>query len=169
MRDMRIAMIYEGTTGIQSLDLLGRKVMGTGGELLRNFTKQVHKFCKARQDNEALAPFIAPLQKANGQWGELTMQIGAKAMENPDEVGAASVDFTMFSGYVVLAYMWAQMIDIAQARLAEGTSDKAFYEAKIATGRFYFERILPRIEGHAAAACAGADSVMALDDEAFAF
>jgi alkylation response protein AidB-like acyl-CoA dehydrogenase len=169
MRDMRIAAIYEGTTGIQSLDLLGRKVMGTGGELLRNFTKQVHKFCKARQDNEAMAAFIAPLQKANGQWGEMTMQIGAKAMENPDEIGAASVDFTMFSGYVVLAYMWAQMAEIAQARLAEGTTEAAFYEAKLATARFYFERILPRVEGHVAAAMAGADTVMSLDEEAFTF
>ena len=75
----------------------------------------------------------------------------------------------MFSGYVVLAYMWAQMIEIAQQRLAEGTEDAAFYAAKIATGRFYFERILPRIEGHAAAAMAGADAVMGLDEENFAF
>jgi alkylation response protein AidB-like acyl-CoA dehydrogenase len=169
MRDMRIAMIYEGTTGIQSLDLLGRKVMGSGGELLRNFTKLVHKFCKAHADDEAMAGFIAPLQAANAQWGDLTMQIGTRAMQNPDEVGAASVDFTMFSGYVVLAYLWAQMAQVAQRKLAEGAADRAFYEAKLVTARYYFERILPRTSGHAAGALAGADSVMALDAGHFAF
>ena len=97
------------------------------------------------------------------------MQIGAKAMENPDEIGAASVDFTMFSGYVVLAYMWLQMAEVAQQRLAEGTGDAAFYEAKLATARFYFERILPRSEAHASAALAGADTVMGLDQAALAF
>jgi len=169
MRDMRIAMIYEGTTGIQSLDLLGRKVMGSGGELLRNFTKLVHKFCKAHADDEAMAGFIAPLQAANAQWGDLTMQIGTRAMQNPDEVGAASVDFTMFSGYVVLAYLWAQMAQVAQRKLAEGAADRAFYEAKLVTARYYFERILPRTSVHAAGALAGADSVMALDAGHFAF
>jgi alkylation response protein AidB-like acyl-CoA dehydrogenase len=169
MRDMRIAMIYEGTTGIQSLDLLGRKVMGSGGELLRHFTKRVHKFCKANAGDEGLAPFIAALQAANGQWGELTMQIGTRAMEDPNEVGAASVDFTLFSGYVVLGYMWAQMAELAQRKLAEGTDEKAFYEAKLTTARFYFERILPRTQVHAAGALAGAGSVMALDAESFAF
>ena len=116
-----------------------------------------------------MAGFIAPLQAANAQWGDLTMQIGTRAMQNPDEVGAASVDFTMFSGYVVLAYLWAQMAQVAQRKLAEGAADKAFYEAKLVTARYYFERILPRTSGHAAGALAGADSVMALDAGHFAF
>jgi hypothetical protein len=169
MRDMRIAMIYEGTTGIQSLDLLGRKVMGSGGKLLRNFTKRVHKFCEANVDNGALAEWVPLLAEANARWGEITMQVGEKAMENPDEIGAASVDYAMFSGYVCLAYMWAQMTELAQRKLAENSGDAAFYEAKLATARFYFKRILPRSGYHAEAAVAGADTVMALEESALHF
>lgn len=169
MRDMRIAMIYEGTTGIQSLDLLGRKVMGSGGQLLRNFTKVVHKFCEARADNASLAEFIPALAAANAQWGDLTMKVGEKVMEDPNEIGAASVDFTMFSGYVVLAYMWTQMAELAQQKLDAGTSEAAFYQAKLATASFYFKRILPRADAHAQAALAGAETVMGLDESALRF
>ncbi|MEP5569555.1 MAG: acyl-CoA dehydrogenase C-terminal domain-containing protein [Halioglobus sp.] len=166
MRDMRIAMIYEGTTGIQSLDLLGRKVMGSGGKLLRNFTKQIHKFCEAHQQNESLQEMLSALAEVNAQWGDITMKIGEKAMENPDEIGAASVDYTMFSGYVALGYMWVQMAELAQRKIAEG-ADPDFYNAKLATARFYFQRILPRAESHARAAVAGAETVMELDDALF--
>lgn len=166
MRDMRIGMIYEGTTGIQALDLLGRKVMGSGGKLLRNFTKRVHKFCEANKDNGVLAELVPALAEANATWGDITMKVGEKAMEDPNEIGAASVDYTMFSGYVSLAYMWAQMAEVAQRKLAEGTTDSAFYEAKLATARFYFQRILPRTKAHAEAAVAGAGSVMDLDEAA---
>ena len=166
MRDMRIAMIYEGTTGIQSLDLLGRKVMGSGGKLLRNFTKQIHKFCEAHKDNESLKDMLSMLAEVNAQWGEITVKIGEKAMEDPDEIGAASVDYTLFSGYVALGYMWAQMAELAQRKINEG-ADPDFYTAKMATAQFYFQRILPRAEAHARAAVAGADTVMALDDALF--
>lgn len=169
MRDMRIAMIYEGTTGIQSLDLLGRKVMGSGGKLLRNFTKLIHKFCEAHQDDSALAELLPALAAANQRWGEITMTVGEKAMENPDEIGAASVDYAMYSGYVALAYMWAQMAQLAAAKLASGDGDPAFYEAKLATARFYFKRILPRSGAHAEAALAGADCVMGLEETALHF
>jgi alkylation response protein AidB-like acyl-CoA dehydrogenase len=170
MRDMRIAMIYEGTTGIQSLDLLGRKVMGSSGKLLRNFTRRIHKFCEAQADNPALAELVPALAKANERWGTLTMQVGEKAMEDPNEIGAASVDYTMFSGYVTLAYCWAQMAELAQRKLAEGSDDDAaFYQAKLTTARFYFQRILPRADYHAAAATAGADSIMSLDEAALHF
>ncbi|QFU75243.1 acyl-CoA dehydrogenase [Halioglobus maricola] len=158
LRDMRIATIYEGTTGIQSLDLLGRKVMGSGGKLLRGFTKRIHKFCEAHNDNNAMTEFIEPLAAVNAQWGEITMKVGEKAVENADEIGAASVDYTLFGGYVALAYMWAQMAEISLAK--EGD----FYAAKVATARFYFQRILPRAEAHARAAVAGADSIMDLDE-----
>lgn len=163
LRDARIASIYEGTTGIQSLDLLGRKVMGSGGKLLRNFTRLIHRFCEAGEDDEAMAEFVAPLVELNREWGELTMAVGERAMENTDEIGAASVDFTLYSGYVALAYMWAQMAQVSQA----ATGDDPFYPAKLATARFYFQRILPRTRAHAAAVLAGADSVMALDEDAF--
>ena len=166
MRDMRIAMIYEGTTGIQSLDLLGRKVMGSGGKLLRNFTKQIHKFCEAHKDNESLKDMLSMLAEVNAQWGEITVKIGEKAMEDPDEIGAASVDYTLFSRYVALGYMWVQMAELAQRKINEG-ADPDFYTAKMATAQFYFQRILPRAEAHARAAVAGADTVMALDDTLF--
>jgi alkylation response protein AidB-like acyl-CoA dehydrogenase len=169
MRDMRIATIYEGTTGIQSLDLLGRKVMGSGGKLLGNFTKVVHKFCQAREDNEALAEFITALAEANTQWGDLTAKIGEQVMQDPNQIGAASVDYTLFSGYVVLAYMWAQMAELAQQKLDAGSGDAAFYEAKLATARFYFRRILPRAGAHAQAALADVDTVMGLDESALHF
>lgn len=167
-RDCRIAAIWEGTTGIQALDLIGRKVMGSGGELLRNFTKRVHKFCEANKAEAGMAPFCEPLSALNKQWGEMTMAIGERAMQNAEEVGAASVDYTMYSGYVVLAYMWAQMALVAQQKLAAGDAS-GFYAAKLATARFYFERLLPRATAHREAALAGAESVMALAEDAFAF
>ncbi|AMX02767.1 acyl-CoA dehydrogenase C-terminal domain-containing protein [Microbulbifer thermotolerans] len=169
VRDARISTIYEGTTGVQALDLLGRKVLMSQGELLRKFTKIVHKFCQAEIDNEALAPFVTKLQELNKQWGDLTLQVGAKAMENPDEVGAASVDYLMFSGYVVQAYLWARAAKVANEKLGEGAGEADFYRAKLATARFYYDRILPRTSSHAAAILSGADNLMALDAEHFAF
>jgi len=155
VRDTRISMVYEGTTGIQALDLLGRKVMGTGGELLRKFTKQIYKYCEANKNDEALKEFIEPLAALNKEWGELTLKIGEKVTKNLDEVGAASVDFTMYSGYVVLAYMWAQM-----AQLALPKQQDDFYKAKIQTARFYYQRVLPRTKAHAAMMLAGMESMM---------
>jgi hypothetical protein len=169
VRDCRISSIWEGTTGIQALDLIGRKVMGSSGALLRNFTKVMHKFCEAQADCPDMATFCTPLADLNKQWGELTMKIGERAMENADEVGAASVDYTMYSGYVVLGYMWAQMARLALDKIASGEDRDGFHAAKLATARFYFTRLLPRANMHATAALAGADTVMALDTEAFAF
>ncbi|GAA6154357.1 acyl-CoA dehydrogenase C-terminal domain-containing protein [Pseudoteredinibacter isoporae] len=169
VRDCRISMLYEGTTGIQALDLLGRKVLGSGGELLKGYTKMVHKFCQANADVEGLQEFIAPLNEVNKELGELTMHIGGKAMENADEVGAASVDYLMYSGYAMLAYFWALAAKKAQDTLAEGTTDEAFYKAKISTARFYFERILPRTSSLAITVKAGLGNLMELDEEHFAF
>ncbi len=167
-RDCRISAIWEGTTGIQALDLIGRKVMGSGGALLRNFTKIVHKFCEANKDDADMAQFCGPLAELNKQWGELTMKIGERAMENAEEVGAASVDYTMYSGYIALAYMWAQMAKVAQQKMAAGDSS-SFYKAKLVTAQFYFSRLLPRTKAHFDAALAGAGSVMALTEEEFLF
>ncbi|MFK4750835.1 acyl-CoA dehydrogenase C-terminal domain-containing protein [Oceanobacter antarcticus] len=168
-RDTRIATIYEGTTGIQALDLLGRKVLMTQGASLRTFTKMVHKFCKAESGNKELSKMIKPLVEANKEWGDLTMKIGMSAMKNRDEVGAASVDYLMYSGYMVLGYFWARMAKVAQEKLAAGTSEEDFYKAKLTTARFYFTRILPRTRMHAATMTAGAASLMDMDVEHFAF
>jgi alkylation response protein AidB-like acyl-CoA dehydrogenase len=169
VRDVRIATIWEGTTGIQALDLIGRKVMGSGGALLRNVTKIIHKFCEAQKDASDMAQFSVPLSDLNSQWGELTMKVGERAMENAEEVGAASVDYTMYSGYVIIGFMWAQMAKLALAKIAEGKDSDGFYAAKVATARFYFTRILPRAGVHYAAALAGAETVMALNEKQFAF
>lgn len=169
VRDTKIACIYEGTTGIQALDLLGRKVLMTQGASLRNFTKVIHKFCQAEEGNEELASLIKPLAEINKEWGDLTMKIGMAAMKNRDEVGSASVDYLMYSGYAVFAYLWARMAKVAQDALAAGTTEEAFYKAKLTTARFYFTRILPRTKGHAVSMLAGADTLMDLAEEDFAF
>jgi len=167
VRDARITRLYEGTTGIQALDLLGRKILMNQGEHLRSFTKQIHKYCQAASQQESMHEFISPLSELNKEWGDLTMKIGMAAMKNREEVGAASVDYLMYSGYVTLAYFWAQMAEIAQKELTEGTSEQAFYQAKLDTARFYFQRLLPRTKTHAATMLAGADTLLAMDESAF--
>ncbi|SDL45127.1 Acyl-CoA dehydrogenase [Franzmannia pantelleriensis] len=165
VRDARITRLYEGTTGIQALDLLGRKVLMSQGETLKVFTKEIHKFCQAEADNPALAEFIKPLAKLNAEWGELTMGVGMKAMQDREEVGAASVDYLMYSGYVTLAYLWARAAKQATEAL-EG-DERAFYQAKLDTARFYYQRLLPRTRAHAAMVQAGGGSLMAISAEDF--
>ncbi|SEJ05045.1 Acyl-CoA dehydrogenase [Azotobacter beijerinckii] len=167
LRDSRIAMLYEGTTGVQALDLLGRKVLMTQGESLKAFTKIVHKFCKAHAEDEGLKAFVEPLARLNQEWGELTLKIGMQAMQDREEVGAAAVDYLMYSGYACLAYFWADMARVAQERLAAGSGEAAFYRAKLQTARFYFARILPRTRGHVEAMLAGAGPLMELAAEDF--
>ena len=169
VRDSRISMLYEGTTGIQALDLLGRKVLMTQGETLKSFTKIVHKFCQSEIDNPQMQPYIEPLQAINKEWGELTMKIGMSAMQNRDEVGAASVDYLMYSGYAVLAYFWALAAKTAQQSIAAGTDEEAFYQAKISTANFYFKRLLPRTRALAETMVSGADCLMELEEGAFSF
>ncbi|WP_428035629.1 acyl-CoA dehydrogenase C-terminal domain-containing protein [Amphritea sp.] len=167
VRDSRISMLYEGTTGIQALDLLGRKVLMTQGESLKSFTKVVHKFCQSQADNRTVQEFINPLARLNKEWGDLTTRIGMKAMLNRDEVGAASVDYLMYSGYVTMAYLWARMAVTAQQKLDAGEGDRSFYQAKLKTARFYFERILPRTKTLEATIDSGADNLLDMDDAEF--
>ncbi|TDT43277.1 hypothetical protein DES49_1091 [Halospina denitrificans] len=169
VRDARIGAIYEGTTGIQALDLLGRKVLMSQGESLKRFTKKVHLFCKEHGNNDSLKEFIEPLSAFNKEWGDLTMKLGSAAMKDREEVGAASYDYLMYSGYGVMAYLWASMAEVAQRKLEEGTSEEAFYTAKLQTARFYFKRMLPRAKAHADAMISGADTLMDMPEEHFAF
>lgn len=169
VRDARIGTLYEGTTGIQSLDLLGRKVLMTQGEMLRKFTKRVHVFCKGHIDTEAMQPFVEPLAKMNKEWVDVTTKIGMAAMQNRDEVGAASVDYLMYSGYITLGFMWAKAADVSLQALAAGTDEEDFYRAKLQTAQFYFKRILPRAEGHRLAIEGGADPLMSLHEDHFSF
>ena len=157
VRDARIAMLYEGTTGVQALDLLGRKVLMTQGELLKRFTKIVHLYCKSHADNEQMKEFVEPLATANKEWGELAMHVGLMAMENKEEVGAASVDFLMYSGYVCLAYFWARAAELG---LEKQGSDDPIYSSKIKTARFYFQRLLPRVESLKSTIKSGAKNLL---------
>ena len=168
VRDARIAMLYEGTTGIQAMDLIGRKVLGSGGQLLMGFTQMIDDFCAANT-YEADAEFISVLTRYKDEWLEMSLKIGERAMENPDEAGAAAVDYMMYSGYVTLAYFWARMAVIARQKIAEAEGDASFYEAKLMTARFYFDRILPRTLAHKESLQSGAENLMDMPEAMFDF
>ncbi len=169
MRDTKISCLYEGTTGIQALDLLARKVLGSQGEILKPFMKDMTEFCQENYDNPQLQGFTKPIAAYLADWQNITESIGQKAMKNADEIGGASVDYLMFCGYVTLAYFWAQMAKVAQEKLDSNTDEQAFYQTKIQTASFYFQRILPRAKGHLACIEGGVDSMMAMDSENFSF
>jgi hypothetical protein len=162
-RDARITTLYEGTTGIQSLDLIGRKTAATQGAGLKLFLAEVEAFAKQHEGDAALAEFIAPLRAKCGEWGKLTMETLTRAASNPEELGAASTDYLFYSGYVVLAYWWARSVAAANA----SDRPQAFKDAKRDTARFYFGRILPRTLAHKAAIEAGAGTLMAMPDAGF--
>jgi alkylation response protein AidB-like acyl-CoA dehydrogenase len=165
VRDGRITLIYEGTTGIQALDLLARKVLMTQGKGLVQLVSHM-KAC-AQSCEEALPELAAPLANVADEWAALSMQLGGRAVENADEVGAASVDYLFYSGYAVLAYMWAQIALAAQQQLADSdASRRAYLEGKIHTARFYFARMLPRTAMHRQAMEAGAACIMEVADDA---
>lgn len=166
VRDARAAQIYEGTTGIQGIDLLGRKVLANGGQTLGIFIREIKQFCSAQQNNEQMSEFISPLLKAVSEWTELTAEIGSSVMDNPNELGAASVDYLMYSGYVTLAYFWAKM---AAAALQYNDEDTRFYQAKLQTARFYYQRMLPRTLTLKATMLSGSNNLMATDADAFIF
>jgi alkylation response protein AidB-like acyl-CoA dehydrogenase len=169
LRDTKISCIYEGTTGIQALDLLARKILGSKGQILKPLMTDVAMFAKDNADNPAMTEYVNTLNAYAKQWQVITGDIGQKAMKNPDEIGGASVDYLMFAGYVTLAFFWAKMASVAQSKLKDGGEDAAFYQAKIKTATFYFQRILPRAQGHAACIESGVDSMMALSSEEFVF
>jgi alkylation response protein AidB-like acyl-CoA dehydrogenase len=160
-RDARITTIYEGTTGIQALDLLGRKTLQSQGAGLKLFLTEIADFAAANAGNADVAEFIPVLTQLAQQWQELTLHVGKASMANPEELGAASVDYLFYSGYVAMAYFSAKLV--AHAR----PHGDAFLKNKLDTARFYFTRILPRASAHASAIRAGAATLMAMDEEAF--
>ncbi|KAF1722194.1 acyl-CoA dehydrogenase C-terminal domain-containing protein [Pseudoxanthomonas japonensis] len=162
-RDARITTLYEGTTGIQALDLMGRKTAATQAAGLKLFLADVHAFVQQHKDDASLTEFIDPLQQKAAEWAGLTKNILQRAAANPEEIGAASTDYLFYSGYVVLAYWWARSV----AAAAASPHGDAFKQAKRETARFYFARILPRTLSHAAAIESGADTLMAMDDARF--
>jgi hypothetical protein len=163
LRDARITTIYEGTTGIQALDLLGRKILQGQGVGLKHFLDEIDTFCQASATDATLTEFIAPLAAAAKEWAELTQATAKRALANADEIGAAAVDFLFYSGYVALAYFWARSVAAADA--AAQSAD--FKQAKRHTARFYFARILPRTLSHAAAIRTGAENLLEMPDPQF--
>ena len=151
VRDARIITLYEGTTGIQAADLLGRKILQLQGVGFRHFAAEIGAFCQTHAGDAKLAAFVAPLGAAVKQWGELTLQLAQRAQANPEELGAAAVDYLWYSGYVTLAYFWARSVAAAEA----ASQPAAFKQAKRDTAAFYFARILPRTLAHKAAIEAG--------------
>jgi len=165
VRDARIAMIYEGANGIQALDLVGRKLPMHGGRAVQAFFKEVGEFCEANRADEKMAPFTKALKKGLNDLQAATMWLMQNAMAKPENAGAASTDYMHLFGLVALGYMWAQMVKVAQEKLAAEADP--FYETKIVTGRYFMERIMPETSAHLARVSSGADTMMALPAEAF--
>ncbi|HDS1680619.1 TPA: acyl-CoA dehydrogenase C-terminal domain-containing protein [Pseudomonas putida] len=161
VRDVRITQIYEGTNGIQALDLMGRKVVASGGAYYRLFSDEIRQFIASAGDE--LKEFAGPLGVSLDQLDGLTEWVLEQAKGNPNEIGAASVEYLHAFGYVAYAYMWALMARAAKA----GEGDEAFYSAKLGTARFYFARLLPRVNSLVASVKAGSESLYLLHAEQF--
>jgi alkylation response protein AidB-like acyl-CoA dehydrogenase len=164
VRDARINMIYEGTNTIQSLDLLGRKVLGNNGATLKKFGKKIAAFIEEEGTNEAMQEFVNPLADLGDKVNKLTQEIGMKAMGNADEVGAAAVDYLRVVGHMTFAYFFAQAAKIA---LAKKDSGDPFYTAKLATARFYFAKLLPETATLIRTCRAGLAPLMEMEEALF--
>lgn len=167
VRDARIAQIYEGANGIQALDLIGRKVLEDRGVKLQRFTKIIHEFVTANRDDKPMQAFVGPLAALLQDTGDITAWIGARAAKNPDEAGAAAADYLRLIGFLTFAYLWARTAKLALAKL-DG-EESAFYQAKLATARFFYARLLPETAALLATIKSGAAVMLDLDTESFAF
>jgi alkylation response protein AidB-like acyl-CoA dehydrogenase len=164
VRDARINMIYEGTNTVQSLDLLGRKVLGDNGARLKKFGQLIAAFVEEEGTHEAMQEFVNPLADLGDKVTKLTSELGMKAFQNADEVGAAAVDYLRVVGHLTFAYFWARMAKVALDKQGSGDS---FYTAKLHTARFYFAKLLPETAGLIRSARAGVAPLMAMDEALF--
>ncbi|HXD05527.1 MAG TPA: acyl-CoA dehydrogenase C-terminal domain-containing protein [Burkholderiaceae bacterium] len=164
VRDARINMIYEGTNTIQSLDLLGRKVLGDNGAKMKKFGKLIQQFVEEEGVDESMQEFVNPLAELGEKVVKLSTEIGMKAFGNADEVGAAAVDYLRVVGHLAFAYMWARMAKVALEKQAGGDP---FYKAKLATARFYFAKLLPETASLIRTARAGLKPLMEMDEALF--
>ncbi|CDS53596.1 Acyl-CoA dehydrogenase [Polaromonas sp. CG9_12] len=162
VRDNRINMIYEGTNTIQSLDLLGRKVLGNNGATLKKFGKVIGALIQEEGVNEKMAEFINPLAYLADQMTKFTTELGFKGFQNPDEVGAAAVDYLRVAGHLVFGYFWARMAQTALREIAAGNTDP-FYLAKVQTARFYFAKLFPETATLMRTARSGSRALMDTD------
>jgi len=166
LRDARITMIYEGTNGIQALDLVGRKLPSNGGRAIMSWFADIDAFVSENGDDEALKPFVDGLADTKKKLQEGTMWLMQNGMANPDNAAAASTDYLHIFGLTALAYMWAQMAKSAQAKIAAGDADP-YYVTKLQTGRYFVERILPDAAAHLTKLKTGAEVLMQMPAEAF--
>ena len=164
VRDVRISLIYEGTNGIQALDLVGRKLAKNGGRAVFTFFAELDDFIGENETNEELAPFVESLRSAKAQLQEGTNWLMENGMKNFDNAGAASTDYLQLFGLTAFAYMWAMMAKVA---LEKKDSGDPYYENKLKTGRYFMDRVLPEAASHLAKVKAGADAMMALEADAF--
>lgn len=168
IRDTQIAKLYEGTTGVQALDLLGRKILLGRMKSFDDFRAVVNEFIKNHKNTKEMKPFIKQLKRAMIAWRLNTFRIAFKARKDRDMVGAASVDYLMYSCYIVMAFFWAKMADAAFTNVAAG-KDVDFHKAKIQTAEFYYDRLLPRAKAHRKMMLKDPKSLMQMDEESFAF
>ena len=162
VRDNRINMIYEGTNGVQALDLLGRKILGNQGATLKKFGKLIGKLVEEEGVNEKMSEFITPIAMLGDQMTKFTTEIGFKGMQNPDDVGAASVDYLRVAGHLVFGYLFARMAQVALREIGNGNTDP-FYLGKLQTARFYFAKLFPETLTLMKTARAGSKSLMDTD------
>ena len=168
VRDARIAMIYEGANGIQALDLVGRKLPANGGRAVMSFFAEVKDFVKDHSGDEAMKPFADPLKTSLDHLQEATMWFMNNAMAKPDNAGGGSVDYMHLFGLVGLGYMWAKIAKAVHGKLAAGAGEKEeWLKTKLTLATFFMERTLPETAAHLARISSGADTIMALDAEAF--
>jgi len=163
VRDIRITQIYEGTNGIQALDLIGRKVAANGGAHYRIFEGEVKDFIASQADNKDMNEFVQPLKAALANLTELTEWIMEKAKNNPNEIGASSVEYLHVFGYTAFAYMYAMMAEKA----LQNKGSEPFYENKLATARFFVKRLLPRYISLSEAVKGGSDCLYEMDADQF--
>ena len=166
VRDARIGQIYEGTNGIQALDLIGRKVLGDGGKKLQKLSGMLSSFIEENEGNEDLAPMLGELGKGAQQLGSLTMVVGQKAMQDADEANAAAVDYLRYMGHVTYAYLFALMSKAALEQIAAGNDKDGFYKSKLQTAKFYYAKLFPETKALAATIKAG-NETLAVDDVVF--
>ncbi|PLR24382.1 acyl-CoA dehydrogenase [Caulobacter zeae] len=166
LRDCRIALIYEGTNGVQALDLVGRKLAAKGGRGVMTFFQEIDQFVGENDGDAELKPFVDALAATKAQLQDGTMWLMQNGLQNPDNAGAASTDYMHLFGLTGLAYMWALMVKAANAKIAEGSTDP-FFTTKVATARYFIERVLPDAGAHLAKLKTGSATLMALPAEAF--
>lgn len=167
VRDARICQIYEGTNGIQALDLVGRKLPQDMGRLLRHFFHPVGRDIEAAMEKDELGEFVMPLAKAFAKLQQATALIAQKGLKDPEEAGAAASDYLRLFGLVALGWSWLTMVEKAQAKLEAGEGNAAFYEAKVKTARFYMTKLLPQTNSLFITIAAGAKPLMELEEAAF--